>query len=266
MASNEQPPLSLSNTLGAVGVLGLVAIILYIWTCCQVMYYLVHYYARGDHTYITIFVLILWMMDTGKIVMDLMCGWEFLILRRGHAFTFLLKMPGTLTGELVVSLLLVFASFVGLVVVIQAQTANTMFDAFAKIKITAVLRPVSAALVDVYITAWLCYHLHNAKSGYTRSDNIIAKLINYAITRGIVTFIVQVLTFAFFLADYSHKELWFLIFYVIASPLYVNSLLAMWNARHHIVVSTDPPPQNGASGLSRWIPNMITVHTTSEDS
>ena len=59
-----------------------------------------------------------------------------------------------------------------------------MVDAFASVKaslipaellptsspfqMTATLRPASAALVDVYITIWLCYHLQNAKSGHSR--------------------------------------------------------------------------------------------------
>lgn len=65
---------------------------------------------------------------------------------------------------------------------------------------------MSAAVVDIYITAWLCYHLHDSKTGHAeyvlqwafpeftishavnyRSDSMVTKLVNYAITRGIVT-------------------------------------------------------------------------------
>ena len=70
MTPSEQS-FNLLDTLGAIGFIGFAAIMyvstsemwyksdihlsyrLYSWTCCQVMYYWVHYYVLGDHTYIT---------------------------------------------------------------------------------------------------------------------------------------------------------------------------------------------------------------------
>ena len=33
-------------------------------------------------------------------------------------------------------------------------------------QLAGTIRPVSAAAVDIYITAWLCYHLHDSKTGH----------------------------------------------------------------------------------------------------
>lgn len=39
-------------------------------------------------------------------------------------------------------------------------------DVFAQI--AGALRPGLAAIVDIYITVWLCYHLHDAKTGHVQ--------------------------------------------------------------------------------------------------
>ncbi|EPS93967.1 hypothetical protein FOMPIDRAFT_1020298 [Fomitopsis schrenkii] len=97
---------------------------------------------------------------------------------------------------------------------IQVQTAENIFDAFPKAKIAGTLRPAS--------------------------DSMVTKLVNYAITRGIVTSLwhlylkrrtptnAQRLTPPQFLIDYHNKTLWFLLCYIPASTLYVNSMLAIY--------------------------------------
>ncbi|KAI0717644.1 hypothetical protein C8Q72DRAFT_158714 [Fomitopsis betulina] len=92
---------------------------------------------------------------------------------------------------------------------------------------------------------------------------MVAKLINYAITRGIVTSVVQVMAFVLFLIDYPDKTLWFMLCYIPASTLYVNSLLAMWNARHHVTSSSEP--QSSAS-VSTWRVNVQTEIEVQQDS
>lgn len=113
----------------------------------------------------------------------------------------------------------------------NSQSAHNIFDAFANTKVcssknsslrrqsshspyffklSGAIRPASAAVVDIYIATWLCYHLHDSKTGHsqyvdfrcsvhvhksrahdkrhcTRSDNMVTKLVNYAFTRGMLT-------------------------------------------------------------------------------
>lgn len=35
-------------------------------------------------------------------------------------------------------------------------------------KLAGAIRPASAAIADIYITTWLCYHLHDAKTGHAQ--------------------------------------------------------------------------------------------------
>ncbi|KAI0717648.1 hypothetical protein C8Q72DRAFT_866376 [Fomitopsis betulina] len=96
-----------------------------------------------------------------------------------------------------------------------------------------------------------------------RSDSMVTKLVNYALTRGMLTAVTQIMAFIMFLVDYPNHTLWFMLFYIPASTLYVNSLLAMWNARRYVMWSNEPPSR--PSGISTWRLNIDTALGTQED-
>ncbi|KAI0717650.1 hypothetical protein C8Q72DRAFT_158889 [Fomitopsis betulina] len=273
MASFED---ALSGSLGCIFLVGFFSLMLYGCTCGQVMYYLTHYFASeiGDRAYIKTTVILIWILDTGKTMVDMICGWEILIFEHGDPFALVERLPGIVPAEFMVScttifivqccylhtiwmflrqsqrnkhwplfmflpILLTSGSLAsGLIGAVQIRSADSMYDAYSKAKIAGALRPGLAAIVDIYITVWLCYHLRDAKTGHRQSDSIIAKLINYSITRGICTSVAQVLAFGLFLVDARNKTLWSMIFYIPASTLYVNSLLAMWNGRRTVACIT----------------------------
>ncbi|KZT63828.1 hypothetical protein DAEQUDRAFT_760274 [Daedalea quercina L-15889] len=268
----------LNGSLGCIFFVGFLSLMLYGCTCGQVLYYFSHY-GSADHRYITTVVVLIWIFDTGKTMVDMICGWGFLIPIHGDAFALLGRLPGILPGEFILScstifivqccylhtilmflkhmrrhrgwhwllfmsppLLLALASLgAGLVGAVQIRRAEDIAQAYSKAKLTGALRPGCAAIVDIYITVWLCYQLQDAKSGHTHSDNMMTKLIGYAITRGICTSVAQVLAFALFLVDSRNQTLYSMIFYIPASTLYVNSLLAMWNTRQHVRKAGAPP-------------------------
>ncbi|KZT68339.1 hypothetical protein DAEQUDRAFT_738744 [Daedalea quercina L-15889] len=60
----------LSGSLGSLGLAGIFSLALYGCTCGQVLYYLSHY-ASSDHTYIIFLVILVWMLDTGKTIVDM---------------------------------------------------------------------------------------------------------------------------------------------------------------------------------------------------
>ncbi|KAI0725769.1 hypothetical protein C8Q72DRAFT_954587 [Fomitopsis betulina] len=276
----------LNNTLGCLYLVGVFSVILYGCTCGQVLYYATHYIPeQKGKVYVTVLVALLWVLDTAKTLVDLACGWDLIVLKRGNALSLLYKIPATLPGDYAAScsavyvvqccylhtiwnfikqsdrrhywawfmapaVLLATISFVtGIIAGMQVQDAGSISNALPNSHIAGSLRPACSAVVDIYITVWLCYHLQDAKSPQTvtrptRSDYRLAKLVNYAITRGIVTSVVQIAGFALFLIDYRNETLWFMLCYISASTIYVNSLLAMWNARHHI---QDANPQASTS-------------------
>ncbi|KAH9831149.1 uncharacterized protein C8Q71DRAFT_882561 [Rhodofomes roseus] len=282
-----EPKLELDGSLGCIFFVGLFSLMLYGCTCGQVLYYITHY-GFTDHRYITIIVILIWILDTGKTIVDMICGWEFLVWTHGDAFALLARLPGILPGEFVLScstifiiqccylhtiwrflkesqhhrhwvlfmlpplLLTVVSLIAGLVGAMQIRMADGMDMALSKAKATGSIRPGCSAIVDIYITVWLCYHLHDARTGHKRSDTIVTKLISYAITRGFCTSVAQVLAFALFLVDSRNDTLYSMIFYIPASTLYVNSLLAMWNARKHITQIGTPtiPSTWGGADIS----------------
>ncbi|KZT66537.1 hypothetical protein DAEQUDRAFT_758660 [Daedalea quercina L-15889] len=259
----------LNSSLGCMFLSGLFSFMLYGCTCGQGLYYIGNY-ASSDHKHI-----------------KGLTGWDILARIHGDIFAFLGTLPRILPAEFFLSCITIFivqccylytiwtflersdhhwrwllciilppsllalGSLVsGLVSSIQLLPAKDIEVALEKTKIVGAIRPGCSVIVDIYITVWLCYHLQDAKTGHERSDNMMTKLINYAITRGIVTSVVQTLAFALFLVDAKGKTLWSMIFYVPASTLYVNSLLAMWNARRHVAKIGIP------SVPSAWSNNM----------
>ncbi|EPS93978.1 hypothetical protein FOMPIDRAFT_86371 [Fomitopsis schrenkii] len=232
-------------------------------------------------------------LDTGKTIVDIACGWGLIILDHGAPVMLVEKLPAILPGDFVTSCSTIFivqccylhsiwrflkqsdhhqhvpffmvaalslacGSYVAIIQVhvdrssvlhevyadfLWVSTKSTIAQHLRRIRKcqTGAIRPASAAIVDIYITTWLCYHLHDSKTGHRQSDSMVTKLVNYALTRGMLTSVTQILGFILFLVDYPHNTLWFLLFYVPASTLYVNSLFSMWNSRRHVMWSNTPP-------------------------
>ncbi|KAI0725753.1 hypothetical protein C8Q72DRAFT_797158 [Fomitopsis betulina] len=218
-----------NDTLGCLYLVGFFSVIFYGCTCGQVMYYIRNYYVMGDHKHITILVALLWILDTVKTAVDLVAEYHPLC----HVV-----LSTSFSGH--------YGNW-GF-----CQTAENIFVTLPSSHISGSIRPACAAAFDIYITVWLCYHLQDSKTGLDRSqtDYMVTKLINYSITRGIVTSVVQIIGLVLFVIDYQNDTLWFMLFYIPASTIYVNSLLAMWNARSHLKMAGDPP--SSSSVLSAW--------------
>jgi len=91
-----------------------------------------------------------------------------------------------------------------------------------------------ASLDDVLITAALCYFLHTRRVGggltsQNRTDVIIDSLMLYAVSRGILTAVTQILFLVLNVA-LPHDTFW-QPFHQAVGKLYVNSVLATLNIR-----------------------------------
>ncbi|KAJ3568573.1 hypothetical protein NP233_g5620 [Leucocoprinus birnbaumii] len=87
----------------------------------------------------------------------------------------------------------------------------------------------SAAAADVIIACALCYYLLKSRTGFSSTDSLIATLIGYSLTTGLITSLLAlicVVTFATMPTNY----IW-LAFFWILGKCYVNSLLAALNSR-----------------------------------
>ncbi|KAH9836841.1 uncharacterized protein C8Q71DRAFT_62614 [Rhodofomes roseus] len=277
----------LNGILGAILLSGTFSWMLYGCTCGQVLYY-VNNYASTDHKHIKILVTLVWMLDTGKMIMGTACDWDILVGGRGTPARFE-GLPGILPGimffgcitifivhccylytiwkflkqsdrlsrwQFIMAPPLLFATgslVAGLVNAAHVVMTDNIEGALAKNKLVGPMRLACAVITDIYITVWLCYHLQDAKTGQEPSDNMITRLVNYAISRGMFTAIAQILAVVLLLTDGTSKTLYSMIFYVPASGLYVNSLLFMWNVRHYVKKVSMP------TNPSRWS-NMVLDH------
>ncbi|KAJ6627461.1 hypothetical protein B0H10DRAFT_1994682 [Mycena sp. CBHHK59/15] len=89
-----------------------------------------------------------------------------------------------------------------------------------------------AALNDIVITGTLSYYLHTRRSKLPSSEKLIDTLIVYAVSRGVLTAIVQILFLVLNVA-LTHRTLW-LPFHMAVGKLYVNSVLATLNVRQNL--------------------------------
>ncbi|KAK7061401.1 hypothetical protein R3P38DRAFT_2829275 [Favolaschia claudopus] len=86
-----------------------------------------------------------------------------------------------------------------------------------------------AALNDVVITAALSYHLHIKRSSLPSSNKLVDTLILYAVSRGVLTAIAQIMFLVLNVAIPRHQ--YWLPFHMVVGKLYVNSVLGTLNVR-----------------------------------
>ncbi|KAJ7652119.1 hypothetical protein DFH06DRAFT_1094356 [Mycena polygramma] len=90
---------------------------------------------------------------------------------------------------------------------------------------------IIGALVDVGIAVALCiYYFRHKDTTFTSTNKLIDKLIAWAVSTGLTTSLISVLTLVFFLT--MKNNLVWVSMYVLVGKVYSNSLLATLNARN----------------------------------
>ncbi|KAF8908479.1 hypothetical protein CPB85DRAFT_782477 [Mucidula mucida] len=98
------------------------------------------------------------------------------------------------------------------------------FAKFGSVKIPSILRLSSAAVCDTSLAISLCYFLHQKRTGYKQTDEIIDHLILYTLNSGLincVTSIFCLITYIVIPRTWVYLALCFLI-----SRLYANTFLS----------------------------------------
>ncbi|PIL28936.1 hypothetical protein GSI_08983 [Ganoderma sinense ZZ0214-1] len=89
-----------------------------------------------------------------------------------------------------------------------------------------------AAVCDIVIAAGLCWYLQTGRTGYKRTDNIVDKLIVYAINRGVLTTACQTAHMITAVAFPGH--FYFIPFAFCLGKFYCNTVLATLNVRQSL--------------------------------
>ncbi|KAL9709437.1 hypothetical protein Ac2012v2_007172 [Leucoagaricus gongylophorus] len=117
---------------------------------------------------------------------------------------------------------------------------SMQFDTYEKLlKISPLTITINAlsTTIDMLIATSLVYLLHNARTGFKRSNTMINKLIIFIVSTGVLTTLCAVA--ALISLTVSPRTLIYASFYFCIGRLYVNSFLATLNARSSIVDPID---------------------------
>jgi len=100
--------------------------------------------------------------------------------------------------------------------------------------VPGVLGLSAAFATDTYITICLCAILYVRRTGFSRTEGVISRLLSYAVARGMFTALFQLVsTVTFGVYDHSPSVPWALVI-LPGNAVYSNSLLSALNTRHHV--------------------------------
>ncbi|KZT66298.1 hypothetical protein DAEQUDRAFT_730415 [Daedalea quercina L-15889] len=269
--------LHLDPSIGCFFIGILFSIIFYGVTCAQVLFYVGEYSA--DRWWVKGLVASLFVLDTATTVADLDILWGYLVVNHSNpivlavltnsflveytlsAITVLLvqcyymrnvwqflqerwyRFPLT-----VIALVLALISCAcSLASVYLGNIDRAVPGIFVKTKIPAALQTVSASVADTYITTSLTLILRGERTGFKHTETLIRKLTTYAINRGVLTTALQIGQLITYVSLPDTTFVW-AIFHFVGCKAYVNSLLALLNARNHL--RTHGTSGNSLSGLS----------------
>ncbi|KAG1854859.1 hypothetical protein F4604DRAFT_1932480 [Suillus subluteus] len=112
-----------------------------------------------------------------------------------------------------------------------------VFSDLVKMEWATFLTLATITFADVVVASSLCYLLATSRTEFSSTNSLITKLMVYIINTGCLTSIcsmVAVITCAIMPSNFIFLAIEFLL-----AKLYVNSFLALLNARHYTQVTTD---------------------------
>lgn len=106
----------------------------------------------------------------------------------------------------------------------------------------------AGVIADVTIAMSLCVALYRGRTGYPKTDTLLAVLISYAVNTCVLTSLCSaacLTTYALWPQHFIYLGIFFSL-----SKLYFNSLLAMLNARKHLSQRYSVKPSKASSSSS----------------
>ncbi|KDQ57073.1 hypothetical protein JAAARDRAFT_207418 [Jaapia argillacea MUCL 33604] len=107
---------------------------------------------------------------------------------------------------------------------------------------------IFSAAPDIIIAAALCTLLHRSRTGFRSTNNMVNRLMVFAVNTGLLTSLCAICSLSFFLA-YPNTFI-YIAFYFMLGRLYMNSLLATLNARKGLKNHTHAGDTSGDVSLS----------------
>ncbi|KAH9926038.1 uncharacterized protein B0H18DRAFT_360826 [Fomitopsis serialis] len=262
--------LDLNPTVGSVFIGALFSALFYGSTLAQVAYYSWNY-LRRDRLLVKILVFSTLALDTAITISDVGITWSFVVQGHGqllalivvpklyavqyamlraticivqifyiHGIWQLLEQFGTTykmrlavtIPPLVLSLLALAFGFVG--VYDTATHGWIISNTLRPDVVPSAVNNCAAAGADICICAALWWTLRSRMTGFKHTDNLIKTLTVYIVNRGILTTVIQIVNLGMFLSSIAPSTLTWFIFNCAGVKMYVNSMMAVLNARQHL--------------------------------
>ncbi|KAG1733365.1 uncharacterized protein EDB91DRAFT_641337 [Suillus paluster] len=104
----------------------------------------------------------------------------------------------------------------------------------------------TSTFIDIVIASSLCYLLATSRTGFSRTDSFLTKLMGYTISTGCLTSICSIIVLIT-CATLSGTFI-FLAIYFLVAKLYVNSFFALLNERYYVQGNADTVISSGSHG------------------
>ncbi|KAG1723227.1 hypothetical protein EDB19DRAFT_1916228 [Suillus lakei] len=268
MASSTQdliPQLQLANTFGALFIGVVVAAILFGVTNVQAFIYFQTHSGTGLTLY-KLVVIWLWILDALHLALIVHSVYFYLVINFANVSA-LTEIVWSSNLQAVVGVLIISGAhllyvhriwivsrgrsrawpiMVGIAVVLTSGVAiailwreyqfHVISDA-TKIEWELDIYFGAVAFVDVLIASSLCYLLATSRTGFSRTDLFITKLMGYILNTGCLTSVCSltaIITYAMMPNNYICEVVEFVML-----KLYVNSYIALLNAGYYVQVNAD---------------------------
>jgi len=273
---------TLGNTIGATFLGTVAAAILFGITNLQVYLYFQNY--PKDWRFQKISVATLWILDAFHLSLTIVAVYHYLIDSFGSAaalqvviWTFKLQIAVNVVIVLLVQTLyavrvwklgrhnqriwpilvaLIVASgyAIGIILAVKTYGIKT-FAENRKISWIIILSFAQATFIDVIIALAMCFYLMRSKSGFAETNNKIIVIVRMTLISGMLTSACSLVALVTFIT--MPNNLVFLGVEFLLTKLYINSFLAMLNARQTI-----RDRDNTSTGNSASISKIMNIRTT----
>ncbi|KAJ7202061.1 hypothetical protein GGX14DRAFT_654667 [Mycena pura] len=259
------PAFKVDNTLGALLIAGLLATALWGVTCVQTF----SFFAGGtaDRAWQKTLVAFLWVLDTfdtvlnghilyfylvsnylvpqailfpvwSVIVRNFLCSAlpdQWLTYFEDSCCRYISN--GNIPGTLLIVALSLLDLTCGLIITVKAfgMQAYSDLDSLSKLLF---LNFAAGTSSDLSVALALCYLLYGSRTGFQRTDSLIRTLMLYTVNTGLLVALDA--TAGMFAYVFMPHNFIFLGFYLLLSKLYLNSYLAILNARKTLRRSDNP--------------------------
>jgi len=263
MAEAVQFPFNLDNTLGALLIGGLLAAAFWGVTSAQTYIYYQRY--PNDPLPLKSIVAFLWVLDTFDACLTSHILYHYLVTNYLNPLAIAIPVWSVIIHVAVTSVTdaiirsmftrrvwrlsgqnTVLTSIVGAVTLCDllvglAITVNGFgLQSYAQLDELSTMFYVNfgaGVLGDCLVAIILCYYLFTSRTGFRSTDTLVNTLIAYIVTTGLFTSVVAILGTVFYVM--MPTNFIFIAFYFNLAKMYLNSYLALLNARQHLREKSD---------------------------